>query len=99
MLLLTYIGKYVFLWEVPMTKTTIFVNKTQSFLIGYQVAGGMFKEAPAFFDVCQSIFIWILDFVRLSLMSPRFLTHTQGNVVGISDAPACAGLTLTCRPC
>lgn len=40
----------------------------------------MFKEAPAFFDVCRSIFIWILDFVRLSLMSPRFLTHTQGNV-------------------
>lgn len=92
-------------WQIciPMTKTATFINK--NFLIGYhllhhsRVAGRMFKETPAFFDVCQSIFIWILDFVRLSLMSPRFLTHTQGNVAEISDAPACAGLTLTCRPC
>ena len=88
-----------------MTKTTISINKKQNFLIGYhvlhhsRVAGGIFKEAPAFFDVYESIFIWILDCVRLSLMSPRFLIHTQGNVVEISDASACAGLTLTCRPC
>ena len=57
------------------------------------------RKPPAFFDVYESIFIWILDCVRLSLMSPRFLIHTQGNVVEISDASACAGLTLTCRPC